>query len=130
MDEKPNEIVQQIHDQREQLGEHLSELESKVHDAADWRTHYRQHPYWFVGAAFGGGLLLSGMLKGGRRRSGNGHSSSYYSPSNYSEPSAFSNKVKESLSPVKAALITFGASKLKDALGEVLPGFKEHLRDY
>jgi len=116
--------VEQIHAQREQLGEHLSELESKVQDATNWRTHYRQHPYWFMGAAFGGGLLLSGMMKGSGRRSTNGYSRSY------SEPSMLSTKVRESMSPVKAALITFGATKLKDVLGEALPGFREHLQKH
>lgn len=122
MDENPNQIVDQIHAQREQLGEHLSELESKVQDATDWRTHYRQHPYWFVGAAFGGGLLLSGMLNGSSRRSSNGYSRSY------AEPSPYTRRLHESISPVKAALITFGAAKLKDMLVEVLPGFRDHLK--
>jgi hypothetical protein len=68
------------------------------------------------------------MLSGSRRNR-NGYSR-HREPAaiSYKEPVA--SKLRDSMSPVKAALITFGATKLKDMLGEMLPGFGEHLRSH
>jgi hypothetical protein len=123
MDERPDQIVQDIYVQRERLGEHLSELETRVHDAADWRTHYDKHPGWFMCAAFGGGFLLAGVLaNSGRSSNGNGHSLRAYAEDEDYHP----RRGRDKLSQLKGALIGFGAAKVKEAVDDILPGFTDH----
>ncbi|HSU57645.1 MAG TPA: hypothetical protein VLT36_26620 [Candidatus Dormibacteraeota bacterium] len=55
--------------ERGQLGQNLRELQSKVEQTTDWRLQFRKRPMAFIGAAFGGGLLLA-LMTGGRCRSG------------------------------------------------------------
>lgn len=79
MDQSSDQIVNDIERQRDELGRDLDELQSRVKGATDWRAQFEKHPYYFIGAAFGGGLLLS-SLTGGRS------SREYYSSGSYSEP--------------------------------------------
>lgn len=132
MDQKANEIARRIETERDRLGQNLHELETRVHSATDWRTYYRQHPYWFVGTAFGGGLLLSGALFASR------HGRGEYALREATEPRLTSssqacepkkNGVRASVDQIKGALIGFGAAKVKDLLSELLPGLREHLSE-
>jgi ElaB/YqjD/DUF883 family membrane-anchored ribosome-binding protein len=70
VDEKSSEIIDEIETSREKLGENLHDLESRMREAANWRTYYERHPYLFIGSAVGGGLLLSGILLGNRGSNG------------------------------------------------------------
>ena len=131
MDEQSNEIVQRIHSERNRLGENLSELETRVQRATDWRTYYYQHPYWFVGAALGGGLLLASAFSGSR---GNGRSYEEGPVRRTSNSSSASSgdspmrQVSSGIDEIKAAVVGLGIAKVKDLLNDYLPGLKEHLR--
>lgn len=69
MDEKPDQIIEQIEARRDELGRNLSELETKVRRTADWHTYYDKNPMLILGAALGGGLLLGAVVGGSRSNS-------------------------------------------------------------
>ena len=126
MTETPNEIMEEIESYRSHLGEDLTALESRVRNAATWQTYYNRHPYLFVGTALGGGLLLFGILTS--RRGGN-HVRESHPTGNRHEPILPSrSEVAESLGGIKSALIGYGATKVKEMIGEILPGFAEHAK--
>ncbi|HYZ85952.1 MAG TPA: DUF3618 domain-containing protein, partial [Bryobacteraceae bacterium] len=87
MDQNSDQIVEQIDRQREELGRDLDELGSRVRRTTDWKAQFDRHPYMFLGAAFGGGLLLSSMVSGGSKTSVNTGVMPYPSYP-YSEPDA------------------------------------------
>jgi ElaB/YqjD/DUF883 family membrane-anchored ribosome-binding protein len=66
MGETSEQIEAHIREARDELVANLNELERKVRSAVDWRKHYRNHPFRFLGAAVAVGLLLS--LASRRRR--------------------------------------------------------------
>jgi hypothetical protein len=119
MDKKPNEIVRHIESQRAQLGQNLTELEDRVHDAADWRVQYSRHPFWFVGAAAGAGLFAG--LMAGTQRTGSVNGNGYAATSQ-------KNVIWDSIDQIKGALVDFGAAKVKDALNDIFHGLDKHLR--
>jgi hypothetical protein len=83
MDEKPDQIMNHIDTQRQELGRNLNELETRVKGATDWRVQFDKNPMLMMGVALGGGLLL-GTMVGGRRssnRSSYGSSSRNYTSS-------------------------------------------------
>jgi ElaB/YqjD/DUF883 family membrane-anchored ribosome-binding protein len=61
MGQTPDEIRREIEHARNRLGQDLNELEYRVRKEADWRVHFRRHPWAFMGAAFAGALAL-GLL--------------------------------------------------------------------
>ena len=115
MDEKSSQIIDDIETSRAKLGENLSDLESRVRQVTDWRTHYERYPFLFIGAALGGGYLLSGLLS---RNSSNGNSARYYS-----------GPVSEAVDKVRNALVEYGTTKAKDVLSSVLPGFRDYVQN-
>ena len=124
MVESSSEIMREIESHCNKLGEDLSDLESRVLESAEWRTHYEKHPLWFVGAAFGGGLLLSGLF------SGRCHGSTRYPPGNTAADRNGGQKsaLSQVLDNVKTAMIGFGVVKAKEVLADVWPGYRQHLR--
>lgn len=160
MDQNSDQIVNEIERQRDELGRDLDELQSKVRGATDWKAQFEKHPYYFIGAAFGGGLLLS-SIAGGRSSRDDYSSASYPEPRasySYSEPGPSSSSYESSyesgfsrpssssghatggtayqkhramhtLDSIKGALIAFAATKAKDMLAEMLPGFDRHLEE-
>src|SRR5690349_17479983 len=86
MDEKPDEIMNHIESQRDQLGRNLNELEARVKRTTDWRAQVDRNPMVAMGLALGGGLLLGSMVGGRHRSSTSKWSTSYagrtYSPAN------------------------------------------------
>jgi len=86
MDEKPDQILNHIEAQRDELGRNLNELETRVKETTDWRTYFDRNPMMMLGAALGGGVLLGSIVGGtaskkGRRSRMRG---AYSTPSNYS----------------------------------------------
>jgi hypothetical protein len=68
MGEQSDQIAGHIRDQRNELGEHINELQEKVKRVVDWRVQFEERPMTMIGLAFGGGMLLSTLI-GGRSRS-------------------------------------------------------------
>lgn len=139
MGQTASQIENHIEDKREDLSQNLRELEYKVKSAADWRHQFENHPAVFLGAALGGGMLLGAVVG---RSSGSRHR--HY---NYSFPgtaatvsdSAKTTHTARASSPamesamrawenIKGALIGVAASRLKDYVDEVIPGFSSHYR--
>lgn len=159
MDEKPDEIMNHIESQRDQLGRNLNELEARVKRTTDWRAQVDRNPMLAVGIALGGGLLIGSMVGGGsghrmKRSSWSSSSSSseginYASANLASSTSAGSHigsggtssamtsspyrehrrKTTDTLEQIKAALIAFGTAKVKEFMSEALPGFQQHLAE-
>lgn len=157
MDEKPNEIMNQIEYQRHELGRNLEELESRVKRRADWRAQFDRNPMLMMGVALGGGLLLGSIVSGTARKGS--HTSSSLTSNSYTEPTTNAShgyddiaastigssssassissampamgevrgKVNDTLEQIKTALIAFATAKVKDFMSEALPGFGQHL---
>ena len=123
MDEKSSQIIDDIETNRDKLGDNLSVLESRMREATDWRTYYERHPLMFIGAAVGGGFLISKAFSGGNGSDGgNGHER--YASSNHEKGPA-----GEILDKVKTALVVYGTAKAKEVLGDLLPGFRDHVHN-
>jgi hypothetical protein len=125
MDETPREIEAHIDRTRERLGSHLMELEHRVEAATDWREHFRARPGFFLGAAFVGGATLAVAL----------HARSQQPVADDAEirrfaddPNSARAQVLELWNILKGALIGVASTRIKDYLGEVMPGFDEHYR--
>ena len=142
MDERSDQIVDHIHDQRNQLGRNLDELENRVSSSMDWRMQFDRHPAAMMGAALGGGLLLGALLRGASSPSRYRSSSAQaYSSSALSYPGASSMKrispgtgmqrqrASETFENIKGALIGYGIAQLKSFLLGALPGFERHFNE-
>lgn len=62
MDARSQQIVKDLEDKRERLGQNLEELETKVRDATNWRTYFNRNPWPILAAALTGGLFLSALF--------------------------------------------------------------------
>ena len=126
MGETANEIETHIERTRQDLGSNLNELENKVKSVTDWKHHFQNSPMTMIGVAFGGGILLATALGGrkGRRRE-----RSFASDAGDNERHAGLDRQKdkalESWDNIKGALIGVAAARVKDFVGEVVPGFQE-----
>lgn len=131
-----SQIESHIEDKRESLSHNLRELESKVRSAADWRYQFENHPAAFLGAAFGGGVLLALVFRSSRGRY----------RYNYSFPAAAASTKEPTKTPrprvnspamdnawrawenIKGAVVGVAASRLKDYVDEAIPGFSTQYR--
>jgi hypothetical protein len=126
MGQRTDQIENQIENKREDLKSNLQELETRVKTATDWRHYFAEHTGTMIAAAFGGGVLLATMV-GGR-----GNRASLSQAGGSSEPprpwrTGTKHEVLENVDSIKSALVGAAATKLKGILGEVVPGFTEHL---
>ena len=126
MGQRTDQIENQIEDKREDLKSNLQELETRVKTATDWRHYFAEHTGTMIAAAFGGGVLLATMVGGRSNRA------SLSQAGGSSEPprpwrTGTKHEVLENVDSIKSALVGAAATKLKGALGEIVPGFKEHL---
>jgi ElaB/YqjD/DUF883 family membrane-anchored ribosome-binding protein len=62
MDERTSQIVEEIVDERQRLGDNIAELERKVRESTSWRAYFARKPWIALGLALGGGLLLSALF--------------------------------------------------------------------
>jgi len=62
MGEATDQIANVIDRTREDLKSNLEELETRVKEVADWRSHFRKNPGSMVVAAVVGGALLSTLI--------------------------------------------------------------------
>jgi Protein of unknown function (DUF3618) len=125
MDETPNEIEAQIDKTRERLGSNLRELEDKVDAATDWRELFRERPQLFLGAAFIGGVVLASALK--PKSAGRPLSAVAVNPAIGGNGSVQA-QARELLNNIQAALVGVATARIKEYIGESVPGFDEHYR--
>jgi hypothetical protein len=122
MVETATQIEAHIEETRHHLGANLDALERKVKSATDWREHFQSSPLTIAGAAFAGGLVLA-MATGARRD----RRRARLAPSVESAPRTRGPQAEEvvrTLDNVKGALIGMAAMKLKELVGQILPGFQ------
>jgi hypothetical protein len=129
MGETTHQIEAHIENTRDNLGSNIHELEQKVKSVTDWKQHFRSNPMTLLGVAFGGGIVLATMLGGNKNRRGVGEFSSHATGS---EPHAGTDhqkhKALETWDNIKGALIGVAATRFKDFVGEVVPGFHEQFQ--
>lgn len=135
MDETVREIETHIGRTRDQLGSNLKELEQKVDAATNWREQFRTRPYVLLGAACIGGALLAAALRPRIRPRAFDRRTRAFDGSNGWTPGALSRTgvgahgyAFELWQNMQTALIGLGAARLKEYIGEIVPGFAEHLR--
>jgi pimeloyl-ACP methyl ester carboxylesterase len=126
MDRATDQIERHLDRERAVLLSNLEELEDRVRSVVDWRRHYRSNPSLWIGVAFGGGLL---MALAARRHAGRPERLEYTAGS--APPGGYSDHRRREISrawrTIESALIGVAATKLKETLLQVLPGFREQL---
>ena len=123
MGQTTDQIENQIENKREDLKSNLQELETRVKSATDWRHYFREHSGPMVAAAFGAGVLLSTVI--GKRSV----SIPQRAPTEGARlaTSATRHEVIKNWETITGALVAAAATKVKGMLGEVVPGFAQHL---
>ena len=121
MGEKADLIERHIQQQRGEFGNNVLELKQKVRRSVDWRAQVEERPWAMIGLAFGGGLLLSVLLDGKRE---------FRMPrlSSDAQPPYRSQERNETWEVLKGAAIGLAATKLKEIVEEMLPGFQDEYR--
>jgi len=134
MAEQTDHLEKHIQSKRNELGQNLEELESKVKSAGDWHTYFERYPMAALGISFGGGILLS-MLMGNNRSNrgsmvsgGMGWQDNQSRAVAYPAPSSVSgarDKMAETVDTIKGALFGLATAKVQDILSDAIPGFRE-----
>lgn len=149
MGENTNQIEQEIRARRADLGRNLDELEDRARELADWRTHYRNHHGAFIGAAFGLGALIGLMAiphaSGPRKMR---RVALHQDPIHDYEPHDTSHdpyrprhnwrdgqgttaravrQLSDTWSQIADALLRTASDKAVELVGNVVPGFRDHL---
>ncbi len=127
MGQTTHQIEAHIEDTREDLGSNLQELEQRVKSATDWKQHFQTSPMTMLGVAFGGGILLATMLSG-RKNLGGERVSRHDTGSKPFLGSDHQRKVLQTWDNIKGALIGVAATRFKDVVGEIVPGFHEQFQ--
>jgi hypothetical protein len=127
MDRATDRIEQHLVDEHQALRSNLRELEDRVTSALDWRRQFRGNTAAFLALALGGGLLI-GMVTA-RRAAAPSELEYPIPPLRAAAPHRDHRRRELSLAwrSIESALIGVVAAKLKDALAQMLPGFREHL---
>ena len=126
MDLTANDIVVHIDRTRERLGSNLRELEDRVDAATDWREHFRERPQLLLGAAFASGLVLATVLR--TKPSTRGNADVRVRSAVDGGTGAVREQALELWHNVQGALIGVASARVKEYLGELVPGFDEHYR--
>ena len=124
MGQTTDQIERHIEHTRGALGSNLQELEHKVQSVTDWKQHFQSNPLTMLGVAFGGGILLATMM-GSKHKHGS-HPDTDSAP--HSGTDLQKNKAMETWDNIKGGLIGVAATRFKDFVGEIVPGFQEHFQ--
>lgn len=124
MGQTTHQIERHIEHTRGALGSNLQELEHRVKSVTDWKQHFQSSPMTMLGVAFGGGILLATMLGGKKKHRERDTDSAPHVGTDHQK-----NKALETWDNIKGALIGVAATKFKDFVGEVVPGFQEHFQE-
>jgi hypothetical protein len=130
MGERTDQIEQEIHQERGELGRNLQELERKVKSATDWREHFEKRPMAMIGIAFGSGFLLSALTASGStgKRHRRDRSSDSWRRSDNRATEYQKQKAHGTWDNIKGALIGAGTAQVRGFLDEFVPGFREQYR--
>jgi hypothetical protein len=126
MGQTVEQIEAHIDTTRGRLGSNLQELERKVDAMTDWREHFQTRPFTLLAVAFAGGVVLAASLRGRTARRPYRYSTPAMAAS---EPHAGTKAQKyralETWDNIKGALIGVAAARVKDYVGQLIPGFHE-----
>jgi len=133
MAEQTDQLEKHIQLKRNELGQNLEELESKVKSAGDWHTYFERYPMTALGISFGGGILLSMLIGGARSNRGRMVADSVGWQENQSRTLANTarpaggarDKMAETVDTIKGALFGLATAKVQDILSDAIPGFRE-----
>jgi hypothetical protein len=125
MDETADQIEAHIDRARKRLSSNIRELEDRVEAATDWREHFRERPHIFLGAAFIGGVVLASALRA--KSAGRPMSAGAKTPA-VGGHGLVHTQARELWNNVQGALVGVAAAKIRDYIGELVPGFDEHYR--
>jgi hypothetical protein len=128
MGQTTHQIEAHIEDTRDDLSSNLHELERKVKSVTDWKQHFQSNPMTMLGVAFGGGILLATMLGGRKNRRGDRFSSHATGSESHAGTDHQKHKALETWDNIKGALIGVAATRFKDFVGEIVPGFQEQFQ--
>jgi hypothetical protein len=126
MDEAVRQLETHIDRTRQRLGSNLKELEDRVDSVTDWRAQFRRRPYSFIGLALVGGACLSAALRSSPSRRKFGESESAASGSRGAGTAR--GQGLEIWENVRRALLGVAATRVRDYISELVPGFDEHFR--
>jgi len=128
MVQETRRIMEHIETEREQLGDNLDEIESRIKDATDPRAWFERNPLLILGAAAAGGLVL-GLLctsKSSEDTFSSGFSEPLLTPERHrASESKHLKTIKNTLDTTVAALVGLGARKFADFISDTVPGFQE-----
>jgi len=129
MEQTTDQIEAYIQATHHDLGANLKELENRVKSVTDWKEHFHNSPMTMISVAFGAGIVLAAALGGKRRRGVERAPFSYGNVSpTHTEETTQRPKSNETWDTVRGALIGVAATRFKDFVGEIVPGFSEHLQ--
>ena len=126
MDETTEQIESQIYHRRRALRSNLQELEDKARSVTDWRQRVRANPGAMLAVAFVGGMFAAHLIP---RRSRRGSPRSSRPTEGMERVSGRRNQFSEAWENIQGALIGVAASKVKNALAQVVPGFSEQVAE-
>ena len=134
MGESTSKIERDIAAERNELGRNLQLLETKARSLADWRTHFRNHPFALMGVALGGGALLGLLTRGDGARQDEFEEERLVEPeeSAYKSPSMFATSAQharrqfgDTWDHIADTLLAVASAKAISFIASKIPGFRE-----
>ena len=134
MGESTSKIERDIVAERNELGRNLQLLETKARSLADWRTHFRNHPFALMGVALGGGALLGLLTRGGGGPQAEFQEERLVEPeeSTYKGPSMFASSAQharrqfgDTWDHIAETLLAVASAKAISFIASKVPGFRE-----
>jgi hypothetical protein len=140
MGETQGQIKSFIEQRRDALEGNLDELQSRAREAVDWRAQVRKHPMAMVGVAFAVGVGLSAVARRRSRAAAASAMEAYgISGDEVDVPLAVESRrprrfvtdqqrrsLSDTLNNFTGALIGVTTAKIKDFIGQAIPGFKDY----